>query len=139
MIEFNVPRVSVQPVAVLADRLQDFREPLQESGAYLESKAKERSNKEVDPSGNPWKPLRPATIAAKRSRGAPLQILRDSGILVASIAFILSRNQVRVGPSVEYAIWHQTGTRRMPQRRIMGFESGDADAITRFFVMHLRG
>lgn len=139
MFEIEVEANALRATDDLIARLRNPEKALGEVGAYLESKAKQRFLKEQDPQGNPWKPLAASTIADKQRRGAPLSILRDRGFLVSSIAFHVGGAEVRVGTSQEYAIWLQKGTRRMPARPFMGFESGDADAIAGIFRRHIQG
>jgi phage gpG-like protein len=40
---------------------------------------------------------------------------------------------------VDYALLHQLGTKRMPARPFMGFESGDPAAIGKIFSGYIEG
>ena len=79
-----------------------------------------------------WKPLRPATAAAKRRRGQRPEILRATDALMRSLVEPHDGNPIaRVTPSeleygtkVEYAKFHQLGTRRMPRRRPVALTEG---------------
>lgn len=139
MFEIDVQANVLTATDELITRLRDPSKPLGEVGAYLEAKAKQRFLREQDPDGNPWAGLAPSTIADKKRRGAPLSILRDRGLLASSIAFNVSGAEVRVGTSQEYAIWLQRGTKKMPARPFMGFEPGDAAAISSIFRRHIQG
>jgi phage gpG-like protein len=114
------------------------------------------------PDGSKWAPLSANTLASKKTRA----ILRESGGLAASIGFRVTGNAVIVKPSMDYAIFHQLGTKPytirpkrkkllafqaagglafakevnhpgIPARPFMGFEAGDADAITKILAGYI--
>jgi phage virion morphogenesis protein len=135
MLEITIQGQGFAKIDQLASRLQNLEQPLAEVGAYLERKAKLRFVTESDPSGKKWAPLRPSTLRYKKTNA----ILRETGAMAASIAFNVSRNAVTVKPSVDYAIFHQTGAARMAARPIMGFEAGDPEAIAGIISGYLGG
>jgi phage virion morphogenesis protein len=140
MFEIDVSSSAVRAADNLVARLQNLNAPLAETGALLERKAKQRFTKQQDPSGKPWAPLQPATVREKKRLGKSSSILSRDKILAASIAFNVSGSEVRVKPSVEYGIFHQTGTRKgLPARPFMGFEADDAPRIGQIFRDHLEG
>jgi len=59
--------------------------------------------------GTPWPRLSPNTIAARR--GGSSQILQDTGRLKSSFTHTLTGRGVSVGTNVEYASFHQFGTK----------------------------
>jgi phage gpG-like protein len=76
-----------------------------------------------DPYGTPWKPLKPATIAARRkgtrkgARSKGAQILVDTGILRNSLnSRILGPRRFAIGSPMKYAAAHQEGTATIPAR-----------------------
>jgi phage gpG-like protein len=77
-----------------------------------------------------WAPLAPSTV---RRRGTAHPILTDSGDLRASLTQRDGKGSVRrisddemfVGTDVDYAQYHQTGTRRMPRRRPVELRNAD--------------
>jgi phage virion morphogenesis protein len=123
----------------LARKLKSLDRPLGEVGAFLERKAKLRFASETAPDGRKWAALRPSTIAQKKRLGKSSRILTRDGGMVASIAFRVSGNAVTVKPSVDYAIFHQTGTSKIPARPFMGFEAGDAEEIAQIIADYLGG
>lgn len=141
MFEIDVTSSAVRATDNLVAKLQNLNAPLAETGAYLERKAKLRFLAQKDPSGKPWAPLKPATIAEKKRLGKSSNILSRDKILAASIAFNVSGNEVRVKPSVEYGIFHQVGApgRKLPARPFMGFEADDGANIGQIFRDHLEG
>lgn len=74
--------------------------------------------------GTPWAPLAPSTLRRRRpgSTGAP--ILQSSGALLRSLTAPgapghveqLEDQSLAIGSSLPYALFHQTGTRRIPAR-----------------------
>lgn len=78
-----------------------------------------------------WRPLRPATIAAKSARGLDTRILHATLTLRKSltqksgqgVVRRFSRDEMFVGSSVEYGVHHQWGAPRanLPRRRPVEF------------------
>lgn len=76
-----------------------------------------------DPYGAPWKPLKPSTIAARRSgtrkgaRSKGAQILIDTGALRNSMnSRILGPRRFAIGSPLKYAAVHQEGSGSIPAR-----------------------
>jgi phage gpG-like protein len=69
----------------------------------------------VDPYGMPWAPLAESTM--KRGRTPPP--LTDSGALAAVRVDPLQSAGILVAFDEDYARYHQSGTSRMPQRRLV--------------------
>lgn len=71
---------------------------------------------------DPWPPLAQSTVDQKFRQGWPLDPLIRTGDLVRSLTHRplaiehITGREVRAGTDVSYARFHQTGTRRMPQR-----------------------
>ncbi|MBS7703314.1 phage virion morphogenesis protein [Chelatococcus asaccharovorans] len=82
----------------------------------------DRFNIKHDPSGTPWAPLKPSTVAQKRKGGG---ILVESARLMNSITSDVVGLEARIGTNVFYSVYHQTGTKHMPAREIFGLEGGD--------------
>lgn len=83
-----------------------------------------------DPYGEPWAPLkrdRARNVAAAEQnrrtgrgrRSSKGKILRDTGRLANSLLGKANGGQVVIGTNVEYAPYHQYGTRHMVDRRII--------------------
>ena len=86
-------------------------------GMQLVSDTKENFQKERDPDGIPWKPL-------KRRKG---KILQDTGALRTSVTNKGGKNIDRRGPTflewgtnLHYAKYHQDGTAMIPARPFLG-------------------
>lgn len=105
----------------------DHTDTLQAFSRDLEEKHQEYFDTAKGPSGDSWPPLAPSTV---RRKGHDT-ILVDTGRLRSSLTgkssdairdvFSEGRNQgMTFGTSVEYAIFHQEGTGRIPQRAHVG-------------------
>lgn len=64
------------------------------------------------PSGQPWAPLSPVTLARRRQGGRGAQPLRDTNRLMSSITSRTGANYVEVGTNVVYARMQQQGAAR---------------------------
>lgn len=71
-----------------------------------------------------WAPLKPETVRAKVRKHQDPRILRATGALEASLTHggsgarrHVGSQELIYGTDIEYARFHQHGTRRMPQRR----------------------
>lgn len=108
------------------------------------------------PGGEDWAPLAESTIASKGARsgivGPHSTILVDTGRLFESLTledgtsdtiWITGDKFITFGTSVPYAIFHETGTSRMPARPAVGINDNTADqiadAVGEFVVDKLRG
>lgn len=76
------------------------------------------------PSGG-WAPLSPVTAAWKAEHGFPPNPLIRTGDLMASLSTLrgspneIGTHSATFGTNVEYAKFHQYGTRRMPKRQVI--------------------
>ncbi len=95
-------------------------------------------------SGRPerWEPLSKATL---KLRGPGARILRDKGILMASIGVpgadgisVLQPMELRVGTNVSYAQYHQHGI-GVPQREFMLLLPEDEEKIVKAILDHITG
>lgn len=86
---------------------RDLTPLMQRFGEALLLSTDERWEQEIAPTGVPWKPNTPYTIAQKRSQGRILKILQSTGRLRGSIAYRAERDRVVVGTNVSYAAKNQ--------------------------------
>ena len=85
------------------------------------------------PDGSPWAPLAPSTVAKKGHS----RILFESGALEASLVNVGGPGNINAtacrgllfGTDVEYAIFHQQGTARMPARPAVGMSEETVDKL----------
>lgn len=124
---------TLRALSDLKQRTANLKKPLHESGAYLKRETQLNFARESDPDGKPWAPLKPSTLRRKRTRA----ILRESGSLAGSITFRTQSPRVRIVVGVAYGIYHQTGTVKMAQRKILGIsEDRHVPKIRQIFERH---
>lgn len=113
----------------LAERMEDMSPVMREVGDAVREASMDAFKREASPEGAKWPPLSPATI--RRRRGGPVhRILQDTGALRQSIVKRLEGNRsVIVGARVEYAPFHQFGTKRMPARPFLGVSPATREEI----------
>jgi hypothetical protein len=74
---------------------------------------------------NPWKPLAPSTLAEKLRLGYPPDILVRTGMMRRSLTERplgierIRPHEVEAGTAARPAAYHQSGTRRMPARKLI--------------------
>lgn len=100
------------------------RAALEDIGRQIHLLTMLRFETETDPWGRPWAPLASSTV--KRRRLGSRRILQDTGNLRRSYTWRVGRHQVAVGTFGRvngkppgYARYHQTGTSRMPARKML--------------------
>lgn len=77
-----------------------------------------------------WAPLSPRYSAWKLIHIGPRPIMVSSGDLLASLSGVpmgvsdIDSHSARFGTNVRYARYHQSGTRKMPRRQIVGLPPG---------------
>lgn len=120
--------------------LQQSRPMMEDIGAKLESNARLRADRMVDPLGNAWAPLSPTTVAIYQSEwfiernphfagGIPGQLLKRSGQLLESLSYVPGDDYVDIGtsrqvpgksqPTWEVGVLHEWGTVKMPRRGLL--------------------
>jgi phage gpG-like protein len=135
----------------LENRLGDLTPAMKGVGEYMLVRTRERFDEEVDPSGQKWRSLAPATIASKqrrkkkpgkraRVRAGATDILRESNLLRDTIAYNTYSTSVRVGTPQEYGVFHQSDEPRskIPQRKFLGVNAEDLAEIGEIVTDYLR-
>lgn len=116
---------------------------LDEAGAILLNRIRQRFLTETDPEGKKWKPS--AAGRRRRAKGGT-GTLFDTGRLYRSIQLSPIKNgsfnggemaQATVYTDVEYAKHHQFGTRRLPIRRFLGVNQKDMDIYGKYLAARL--
>ena len=112
--------------------ISDFKEPLQDSAEIIVQESKDNFDRQGYLYGSTWKPLSPATRKQRASQGFPANrpILIRSGKLMKGVKVksVNSREAVVHNP-VEFATYHQTGTNKMPQRKVLSSSKKSRTAI----------
>lgn len=92
--------------------------------------------------GKSWQKLAESTKKQRKKLGygASRPILERTGKLKNGFRITKSNDDEGViENNVSYAKYHQTGTKKMPQRRIMGFSNKSVAAIRIEFLNHIKG
>lgn len=111
-------------------------------GMAVYSHIKENFVNEEDVKGNKFAPLKPSTIKQKQRQGkVPYKILRDTGQLLNSLNYKTIPNGVVIGYDVPYAKFHQYGTKKMAQRKILPTDESEIPIkeIEDIIITYLKG
>lgn len=119
-------------VADLARKARTLHKPMREATVFMERQTKKRFLTETNPDGAAWAPLKPSTLAQKKTSA----ILRETSTLANSIASESSGSVGRIYATTEYGLYHQTGTSNMPAREFLGIGADDEAMIEKIFVAH---
>lgn len=111
----------------------DYTEPLTLFQAELAKGEQEAFDGQREPGGSPWAPLSPVTVAKKGHS----TILFEFGDLRASLVAVGGPNNISTvmargslfGTEDEKAIFHTTGTSRMPARPPVGTNDEAVDGL----------
>ena len=113
---------------------------MREIAGHLLDGVNEAFAREASPAGEPWAPLKPATVEDRlRRRYGSGPILERSGDLGARILADWDNTSAVVGTDVVYAATHHYGDddRGIPARPFLGVSSDVRDAILQAIVDHL--
>jgi phage gpG-like protein len=120
-------------LAELAIKSKQLGKPMKKAVLYQERQTKLNFAKQSTPDGAAWAALAPSTLARKKTS----TILREDNVLINSINSEASGKVGRVFVAgAEYGIWHQLGTKNMPDREFMGISAENETAIEKIFLDH---
>jgi phage gpG-like protein len=91
--------------------------------------------------GSAWPPLAASTVAHKRRSGGTMMV--ESGDLRKSLTQrpfgleLITDQELVIGTNVRYAGYHQTGTRRMPAREVIGIPRPVQELWSRRLMKHI--
>lgn len=121
-------------LAELVERGTHTRPLMLEIGYELVRSTLQRFEDEVDPDGNPWVELKPATLARKKGS----KKLIEGGFLRGGVSVLeASDSFVEIGADREYAAIHQFGGKAsmppgpaaVPVRAIFGTSRSDVEGV----------
>ncbi len=110
-------------LTALENKLNDLSVVFEDIGEELLSEFEAAWKSERDPLLRKWADLKESSL--KRKTGG-YQILRDTGRLQNSFTVQTDKSGVTIGTNVEYAKYHQFGTKKMPKRMLLPDRSYDA-------------
>lgn len=118
---------------LLAHGVEDYNPLFDQLAQAVRAETFQGFQREVDPDGVPWKPLkRPRRNSKGRDR-----ILQDKGFMRSSVTAKGARNSferrehmaMEMGTNIDYAVYHQYGTRFIPVRQFLGVSAALADRM----------
>lgn len=108
-----------QKFTALAGNVKNLRGLMGRIGVDLLNEVSENFKNEGN-EGDHWTPLTAATIARRRNKAKEtIRILQNTGDLRRSFVPDADDSTVRVGSPVIYSIFHEEGTDRIPQRKML--------------------
>jgi phage gpG-like protein len=108
---------SEQADEAIADRMRNLTPVLQVLAQDLRTLIDDAFDQSRSPMGQPWAPLKPATI--KRRRKGSSKPLVDTGRLRNSVAVRAKPRSIEFGSNVSYAAPQQFGTSAIPGRAFL--------------------
>lgn len=122
-------------VSRFSDSIQDYRPAWEEVGDHLKTVVERR----FDSQGPGWAPLSPTYASWKAARYPGAPILVRTGALRGSMGSVNRAGPMSLewGTAVRYAVFHQRGTRKMPQRKVIHLEPDDARYIHRIMSRYI--
>lgn len=109
-----------------ADNVKDLSDAFREIAKDFHESEERQFDTEGGYGAGGWAPLAPSTIESKARRGFPDRILVRTGQLRDSLmgrgpraVEVVRPLELRVGTELDYARYHQRGTRRMPARPVI--------------------
>lgn len=130
---------AMQKIAVgfkdAAKDLEDFTKPLTIIGNHMLGSV----NQNFKDGGRPeqWKALNSKTEKRKKKKGGGARsskTLIDKGRMRQTvIAPPPTKTEVKIFPTVDYAVFHETGTKHMPRRSFMLFQDQDLKFVDETF------
>lgn len=124
MSDFKVDvKINQAEIKKITGRLQNVEPPLKTIARKQLAKIEGQFRSQTDPDGNKWSALKPSTLRTKKVNRD--KILTRTGTLSQSFQSEVNRNSLRIFSNSDYAIYHQTGTVKMDQRKIVGFSNED--------------
>ena len=131
----------------LSDAAADMRPAGERFMEYMRSVERTQFDSQGRTGSGGWAPLKPRTVASKAARGLDPRILRATDRLRKSLTNKTSPDHIEeinadsffFGSRVSYGSFHQTGTRRMPQRRPVELSERNRRAVVKIIQSHLIG
>ncbi|MDP3519828.1 MAG: phage virion morphogenesis protein [Hydrogenophaga sp.] len=127
MLTVTIENTAVTDVLTRIQRqVSDLSAAMEGIGQEMVSRISGRFETETDPSGTPWAPWAPSTVASYPADGNR-SVLDRYGDMLDSLSHEAGKTSVRIGFGTPYATYHEWGTKTMPRR---GLLTDDPDAGT---------
>lgn len=120
----------------LEEKLDDPTPVLRDIGEYMLGSIDLGFQTETAPSGEPWQPNSPYTIALKQREGRIMKVLQSTGAMRGSFNYQISGSQLSLGGSDAKIPKHQFGI-GTPKREILGIRQEDPENIADIMLAYL--
>jgi phage gpG-like protein len=120
-------------------KFRNLKPPFRGVAYFMRDDVLERSRSQTDPEGNRWAALAPSTIVKKQRMGYPMTILTATGDMWRSLRVVFTDKFAEITITAPYSIFHQEGTSKMPQRKILGINKKILDYATKIIRGYIRG
>lgn len=116
---------AIERLTMIGKRAEDLRPVFEWARRELETANRRNFNTRGAASGRPWMPLDDEYARWKLAHHGPRPVMEATGALRRSLTFLrgtpnfIGRTRATFGTNIEYAKFHQTGTRKMAQRKIV--------------------
>lgn len=104
----------------ISKSVRNLEPPLTGWGRLLIEQTEKQFDTETDPDGSRWAALSPVTLRRKARLGQSSKILTATGAMRASFRVKVKAMQLDLISDSEYLKYHQRGTSKMPQRKVLG-------------------
>lgn len=118
----------------LKQSTSNLRPAFDDFGKYLKKETDSQFKLEVDPDKRPWEPLKPATIARKKT---PYK-LRETFKMYESFYYKADKQSFEYGLKDEKYIFHHYGTFKMPARVVIGITQERRKRLNEFVILQIR-
>jgi hypothetical protein len=118
----------------LKTNVSNMQPAFRDAGEYLKKETLNQFDKEVDPDGKAWEPLKPSTLLKKKS---PYK-LRETLTMFNTLYYTATKDKLDFGIKDKKYIFHHEGTSRMPARVVIGITNERMGEINKFVLKHIR-
>lgn len=115
--------INDKEIKKITGRLQNVEPPLKTIARKQLEKIENQFESFTDPEGKKWEALKESTLRTKRKNRD--KILTREGNLRRSFKSEVTRNSLKIYSTSDIAKYHQFGTVKMAQRKIIGFSNSD--------------
>ena len=130
---------AVRKLTKLRGALVDFRKPFKDIKSVQLREVQRVFDTEGAATGKKWQSLKQKTIAQRIASGYGAgPILNRSGTLKKSFKQkSVSRNKLEIGSDVKYFQFHQTGTKKTPQRQVLAHTDEMRSRVLKIFTDYI--
>jgi hypothetical protein len=103
-------------------------------GNYIKKETNTQFQKEIDPEGRPWEPLKPSTLARKKTSFK----LRETFFMFNAFYYKATKTNFEFGIKDPKYQFHHFGTSKMPARVVIGIPNDRRKKLNNFIIAQIR-